>query len=201
MLSLPAQAVTLAGPARVIDGDTLDVSGARVRLAGIDAPELSQTCQRGGRGWACGDWARNEMRQRTSGRHVACEGDARDRYGRWLATCTVGGIDLGRSLVRDGVAFAYRRYSTAYVPEEDAAAGARRGLWAGTATLPELYRKTGGDVRQGCAIKGNLSARGRIYHSPGEPGYAATRIDTRRGERWFCTAAEARSAGWRAAAR
>ena len=54
----PAFAVTLSGTARAVDGDTLDLSGERVRLIGIDAPELDQSCQRDGQGWACGDWAR-----------------------------------------------------------------------------------------------------------------------------------------------
>jgi hypothetical protein len=48
-----------------------------------------------------------------------------------------------------------------------------------------------------CRIKGNISENGRIYHVPGQRYYTATRINRLRGERWFCSEAEARSAGWR----
>ena len=50
----------------------------------------------------------------------------------------------------------------------------------------------------GCRIKGNISQSGRIYHVPGSPSYDQTKIDESKGERWFCTEAEARAAGWRA---
>ncbi|WP_456061864.1 sunset domain-containing protein [Aureimonas ureilytica] len=56
-------------------------------------------------------------------------------------------------------------------------------------------------ARQDCTIKGNLSEHGNIYHMQGDENYAETRIDTSRGERWFCTEAEAREAGWRRAKR
>ena len=198
----PAFAVTLSGTARAVDGDTLDLSGQRVRLIGIDAPELDQSCQRGGQGWACGDWARDALRERIKGQAVACEATGQDRYGRWLATCRVGGRDLGQALVRDGVAFAYRRYSVAYVPDEERAARERRGLWQGEAEQPEAFRHAdAGGAAQGCAIKGNISAGGRIFHSPGQRDYASTQINPGKGERWFCSASDAVAAGWRAARR
>jgi endonuclease YncB( thermonuclease family) len=198
----PALAVTLTGTARVVDGDTIEMSGQTLRLIGIDAPELAQPCERDGKPWACGDWSRDALRTRLSGRDLSCSGTDQDRYGRWLVTCRLGGRDLGQVLVRDGVAFAYRRYSAIYVPDEAKAQRDRRGLWAGSTEAPEAFRHPDSAVPQGCALKGNVSASGtRIYHAPGQKDYAATRIDPAKGERWFCSAAEAKQAGWRAARR
>ena len=198
----PALAVTLTGTARVVDGDTIEMSGQTLRLIGIDAPELAQPCERDGKPWACGDWSRDALRTRLSGRDLSCSGTDQDRYGRWLVTCRLGGRDLGQVLVRDGVAFAYRRYSAIYVPDEAKAQRDRRGLWAGSTEAPEAFRHPDSAVPQGCALKGNVSASGtRIYHAPGQKDYAATHIDPAKGERWFCSAAEAKQAGWRAARR
>jgi hypothetical protein len=117
-------------------------------------------------------------------------------------TCRLGGRDLGQVLVRNGVAFAYRRYSAMYVPDEAKAQRDGRGLWAGSTQAPEAFRHPDSVVPQGCALKGNVSASGtRIFHAPGQKDYAATRIDPAKGERWFCSAAEAKQAGWRAARR
>ena len=198
----PALAVTLTGTARVVDGDTIEMSGQTLRLIGIDAPELAQPCERDGKPWACGDWSRDALRTRLSGRDLSCSGTDQDRYGRWLVTCRLGGRDLGQVLVRDGVAFAYRRYSAIYVPDEAKAQQERRGLWEGSTETPEDFRRSDSAVPQGCALKGNVSASGtRIYQAPGQKDYTATRIDPAKGERWFCSAAEAKQAGWRAARR
>ena len=195
----------VSGQAYVIDGDTVDIAGTRIRLIGIDAPEMGQTCERGGRSWACGAWAKGQLHARLAGQKVVCTGRDHDRYGRLLATCQTKAGDVGRGLVRDGVAFAYRQYSTAYLPEEQTAARLRVGIWAGTATRPDTVRHAAADIAPApsgpshCVIKGNISAHGHIYHQPGQHDYAATRISTSKGERWFCSAQEAEAAGWRAA--
>jgi endonuclease YncB( thermonuclease family) len=80
----------VAGPATVIDGDTVVVAGERIRLQGIDAPELHQTCAAYGQEWACGRTAAEWLRDRLHGRQVECVGYARDRYGRLLAVCYLG---------------------------------------------------------------------------------------------------------------
>lgn len=196
-------ALTLEGQARVIDGDTLDVAGQRVRLFGIDAPERAQPCDRNGQVWACGVWARAVLADRLQGTTVSCEVQDRDRYGRWVAICHVGGIDLGQALVTAGAARAYLRYSERYAGDEIAATAAGRGIWAGHMQTPEAYRHPAADAAApaGCPIKGNISSGGRIYHRPGQRDYAATRINPAKGEGYFCSEAAAKAAGFRPARR
>lgn len=209
----PAQAETLSGQARVIDGDTLAVAGERIRLDAIDAPESRQTCIRNGRPWACGKAAAQAMRKLIGRNEVRCEVSRRDRYGRAIAACHAAGQDLQQQLVLQGLALAYRRYSTRYVPDEDEARKEGIGLWSGSFVEPWRWRKQRRGERHtvrrraapapskpaSCRIKGNISEHGHIYHVPGGKHYAQTRINEARGERWFCSEAEARAAGWRRA--
>lgn len=212
-LGLAAAAPALvAGPARVIDGDTFSVGIERVRLWGVDAPEGRQVCQNAqGQGYACGDAARDQLVGLIGGRAVRCEVRDRDPYGRAVARCLAGSTDLGEAMVRAGWAVDYVQFSRgAYASAEVEARGSRRGLWAGRFETPSTWRA---EARQalpapaappqpGCVIKGNINAKGRrIFHVPGQEDYAATRIETARGERWFCSAADAVAAGWTAAAR
>ena len=198
----------VTGSARVIDGDTLDVGGVRMRLHGIDAPESGQRCRAGGKRWSCGREATRALAGRIGGRSIECQKRDRDRYGRVVAACSASGRDLNAWMVAEGWAFAYRRYSNAYVGEESAARAARRGVWRGEVVPPWEWRKgkrlggTRTTARQesggGCNIKGNISKNGtRIYHVPGGRYYDQTRINTSKGERWFCSENEARAAGWR----
>ena len=205
-LPLPAPALDLIGSARAVDGDTLEVAGQKVRLFGIDAPELDQVCERDGRRWACGDASRAALARIVGGRQLTCELRDIDRYGRNVAICMAGGDDVAALMVRQGLALAYRRYSGRYVNAEAAARSEGLGLWTSTYVVPEDYRaqdrradpQPAGD----CRIKGNISRSGkRIYHLPGQADYDATRINEGAGERWFCTEAEARAAGFRRAAR
>ncbi len=209
LLALPVMAGP-EGAVRVIDGDTIDVGGTKVRLHGIDAPELDQIC--GGNGalvWPCGAWVRDELRARHEGHWARCDIMDWDRYGRVVAKCFVDGLDLGRELVADGLAFAFRKYSMDYDLEEKRAAINERGLHATGIQSPAAFRaatRRGTAARtpatQGCVIKGNISASGtRIYHLPGQEWYVETRISLARGERWFCSEAEAQAAGWRRAQR
>lgn len=204
-LALPA-AADPSGPIRVIDGDTFDIGGTKVRLYGVDAPEVDQLCTLDGQPWRCGVWSSQEVRARYQGKTANCDERDRDRYGRVVATCTVGGQDMGRALVRDGLVLAFRRYAMDYDLDEKAAAIAGRGLHAGELEAPAAYRAASRDRIEtgpnGCALKGNISGDGkRIFHSPGQENYARTRINTAKGERWFCSAADAEAAGWRAARR
>ena len=204
MLS-PAMAASVSGVPRVVDGDTLVLQNTRVRLFGIDAPEARQACRRAsGQSWACGAAATQSLREMVA-QGVRCSGDEEDRYGRLIAVCHAGGRDVNATMVARGAAFAYRKYSKDYVRQEREAKSARRGIWQGSAERPAIVRAQKRASTQtpppqaGCVIKGNISARGHLYHLPGMRSYAATRINTRKGERWFCSQAQARAAGWRRA--
>ncbi len=207
LLPLAIAGSALANPSgvvRVIDGDTFLVGDTRVRLHGIDAPEAAQTCRtEQGVRWACGDWASDEARKRFEGGYATCRAIDTVRYGRTVARCHVDGVEVGQSLVQDGVAFAYRKYARRYVAAEDRARARAAGLWAMQVQSPAQYRKTRAASRaatsdKSCAIKGNISSRGeKIYHVPGQRYHARTRISPGKGERWFCSEAEARRAGWR----
>jgi endonuclease YncB( thermonuclease family) len=196
-----------AGRITVIDADTWDVGGERVRLHGIDAPELDQTCERpDGTIWDCGAWATQEVRRRFDGSRAACVALDIDRYGRTVARCRVQGEDAGRMLVRAGWAFAFRRYSMDYDLDEKAAAVQGVGLHRARIESPAQFRAARRAAETAptgaCVIKGNISSGGsRIYHVPGQEHYDRTRISTNKGERWFCSESEARAAGWRRAKR
>ena len=208
VVSGPAYA-RIAGPATVTDGDSLKVSGHRIRLFGIDAPESQQTCVVGGQRWRCGRSATKALREHIAGRPVVCTERDRDRYGRIVAVCRAGGEDINAWMVSQGMAVAYTKYSRAYVGQQRSAKAARRGLWRGDFVAPWDWRRgkrlaaAAPAARTGeCRIKGNITRSGkRIYHVPGAQYYDRTRIDTSKGERWFCSESQARAAGWRRAKR
>tara|TARA_A100001391_G_C5001390_1_gene260859 strand:- start:191 stop:646 length:456 start_codon:yes stop_codon:yes gene_type:complete len=126
----------VVGSARVIDGDTLEISGQRIRIHGIDAPEGRQTCTRGQTIWLCGKKAAKAMIALVRGSEVKCEAIDTDRYGRIVGKCFANGRDVGKALVMDDLALAYRQYSTDYIQVEASAKAARRGLWAGEFVAP-----------------------------------------------------------------
>jgi endonuclease YncB( thermonuclease family) len=127
----------LQGPARLSDGDSLAIDKARIRLQGIDAPELDQSCERAGRNWPCGKAARETLQRLIGGQDVACESVERDRHGRHLARCrTIRIADLNKAMVMEGMALAYGAYES----EEQEARRAKRGLWAGSFERPRAWR-------------------------------------------------------------
>ncbi len=141
-MAAPAgMAVSVEGFARVVDGDTIVVGGTKVRLHGMDAPELHQGCiDAKGRRSPCGRQARRHLSRLIGWSRVRCRRVTTDRYGRMVAVCHAGDVDLARRMVRDGWAVAYIRYSRAYAAEETQARRARRGMWAGPFTRPETWR-------------------------------------------------------------
>jgi endonuclease YncB( thermonuclease family) len=116
------------------------LEGTRVRLWGIDAPETAQKCERGGVGYACGQQASVHLRSLIGEAGVSCQSRTKDRYGRTVAVCRAGTVDIGAAVVRDGWAMAFVRYSADYVAEEREARDAKRGLWGGSFMAPWDWR-------------------------------------------------------------
>lgn len=195
----------VSGTARVIDGDTIAVDGRNVRLEGIDAPEHGQTCGRRFFGtWQCGTASARALSELVAGRIVTCESRGDDKYGRMLGICFVDGHDINATMVREGYAWAFVKYSDTYVREEREAREERAGIWSGQSEPAWVYREkrwSGAEYSapSGCAIKGNITSYGRIYYMPWNPRYASVKIEDRKGERWFCSEAEAIAGGWRPA--
>lgn len=204
---VPSRAVS--GSARVIDGDTIDIAGTRVRLEGVDAPESRQRCNSSTRGaWDCGAAAARELEAMIGSRTVRCEGSEIDSYGRLIAICRVGSLELNAELVRRGLAWAFVRYSRRLASVEADARRMRVGIWQGNNQPAWDYRadrwsdaqvQAQASTPEGCVIKGNVSRNGRIYHMPWSTYYDSVHINPSRGERWFCSEAEAVAAGWRPA--
>ena len=210
-----AAAAPFYGVAQAKDGDSLMVGNREVRLFGIDAPEWDQSCTRAGKPWACGQAATEQLSKIVTGRQARCVAVDTDEYGRTVARCTVGVVDVNRQMVSNGYATAYRHYSLDYVSAEASAKAAKRGIWAGTFVMPSDVRHAAEDQRSapsrhragrapvvqsiarassGCTIKGNRGSNGWIYHLPGMPFYDRTRA-----EQMFCSEAEAQAAGYRRA--
>jgi endonuclease YncB( thermonuclease family) len=138
----PARSDSFTGHASVIDGDTLEIHGTRIRLWGIDAPECSQLC-RGDDSlpYRCGAKAANDLDAFIASRPVSCLPISLDRYGRTVATCKVGGADLSDWLVRNGLALDWPEYSKRkYDAAQGDAEQAGRGIWKGSYVEPWLYR-------------------------------------------------------------
>jgi endonuclease YncB( thermonuclease family) len=130
----------LAGTAHTADGDSLRLGADRVRLIGIDAPELDQVCwHTDGSEWPCGRVARDRLALALAGATIACAPRGVDKYGRTLARCDVDGIDLGAIMVEEGLAIA----ESDYVAEQLSARAAGKGIWSGRFTNPREWRKEG----------------------------------------------------------
>lgn len=208
---LPALAEVISGSPRVIDGDTLQIADARIRLYGVDAPESKQLCQdREKKSYECGKIAGEKLAEKIGKNSVSCEVKNKDQYGRSVAVCRLGKEDLNEWLAKTGNAVAYQEFSKDYIAAETEARSAGKGVWQGEFQIPKEWRKEQKaapktpvtiDHPKGCDIKGNVNSKGeKIFHVKGGQYYEATQID-QPGERWFCNDKEAVSAGWRASSR
>lgn len=188
----------------VVDGDTFDLNAERYRINGIDAPEAGQKCQTArGKTWACGKAATEYLHRLLKNADVRCEPLVRDEYDRIIANCTADNRDVGTQMVRQGMAWAFVKFSDVFVGPQEAAKSERLGIWQGKAQPAWDYRAQRWAVAEqvapdGCPIKGNISSNGKIYHTPWSPFYKRTHVNVSKGERWFCNEAEAMAAGWRA---
>ncbi|MEZ5839478.1 MAG: thermonuclease family protein [Hyphomicrobiales bacterium] len=124
------------------DGDSFRIGEERIRLEGIDAPELAQTCFRDGKEWPCGRESKAHLARIIAGREITCTGTSRDRFDRVLARCRVGETDINAAQVRAGWAIAYGDYAA----EEAEAEAERLGLWQGTFERPRDWRTMHGDM-------------------------------------------------------
>lgn len=127
----------LTGAVRLADGDSLELGGQRIRIEGIDAPELHQNCGALSAEWACGRRAREALQKIVDSGEVKCRPVDQDRYGREVSICEVGGRDLGRAMVEQGYAVAT---GIAYADGQRAARAAKRGIWAGPFEMPAEWR-------------------------------------------------------------
>ncbi|MFA6405438.1 MAG: thermonuclease family protein [Candidatus Paceibacterota bacterium] len=199
---------------RVVDGDTINVeiNGKiePVRYIGIDTPETVDPRKP----VQCfGVEASKKNKELVEGKMVRLETDItdRDKYNRLLRYIWLDDTLINQVLVEQGYAKSYSyppdvKYQDKFVAAEKQARENKLGLWTActsettTTTVPSTTQTSSSASDPSCTIKGNISSSGeKIYHMQGCGSYAKTVIDESRGEKWFCTEAEAQSAGWRKA--
>ena len=132
---------SLANNLKVIDGDTIVLNGEKIRFSGIDTPELKQTCLKDNEEVGCGMFAKTLLVKKIGNNTPICIGKEKDFYKRTLAECFVKGESLSKFLVRSGYAFAYRKYSTKFIKDEDFAKTNKLGMWSMTFQYPWDFRK------------------------------------------------------------
>ncbi len=144
------QASEIVGFPKVVDGDTIYIENYKIRLEGIDAPEMRQKCKKPflrimffnfQKNYYCGQISKKQLNQKIGNKVVKCILLGKDRYKRYLAKCFKGTINLNRWMVRNGFAIAYRKYSKLYILDENLAKEEKLGLWRGTFLKPEKWRK------------------------------------------------------------
>ena len=124
----------------VIDGDTIRLGDVKIRFSGIDAPEINQTCVASEGKVACGKISRDLLIEKVTNNKISCTDEGKDFYGRVLGECFVNGESLSAYLVREGFAFAYRKYSKKYIEDEEYAKFNKLGMWSMEFQYPWDYR-------------------------------------------------------------
>ena len=144
------QASEIIGFPKIVDGDSIHIKSYKIRLEGIDAPEMKQKCKKPylqmmfftfQKEYNCGQVSKKKLLKKIGNKPVKCILLGKDRYKRYLAKCFKGTINLNRWMVRNGYAIAYRKYSKLYAPDENFAKEEKLGLWSGTFIKPEKWRK------------------------------------------------------------
>ena len=126
----------------VTDGDTIRIGDERIRFSGIDAPEIKQICIYQEIEFKCGEYSKNLLIEKISNQQVNCIREGKDQYGRTLAECFVGKESLSSYLVREGYAFAYRKYSDKFILDEEYAQSKGNGMWSMDFMFPWDFRKS-----------------------------------------------------------
>ena len=126
----------------VVDGDTIKIGDVKIRFSGIDAPEINQTCVASEGKVACGKISRDILITKVTNNKISCTDEGKAFYGRVLGECFVNGESLSRYLVREGFAFAYRKYSDKFILDEEYAKSNRLGMWSMKFQYPWDYRKS-----------------------------------------------------------
>ena len=142
MIGFLTCSISFADNLKVIDGDTIVLNGEKIRFSGIDTPELKQTCLKGDQEVGCGMSAKMLLVKKIGNTTPECIREGKDVYKRTLAECFVKGESLSKFLVRSGYAFAYRKYSTKFIKDEEFAKANKLGMWAMTFQYPWDFRKT-----------------------------------------------------------
>jgi endonuclease YncB( thermonuclease family) len=194
------------GRATVVGGDLLKVGTTTVRLSGIEAPEREQRCGRDNNRWRCAEAAQSALLKVVSGRTIRCRLSGSDKAGNPLGYCSIDSVDINADLVRQGYVFAEGGMFSRYAVQERDARNAKVGMWIGDAQRPaELRAKAWEEAKRrapdGCPIKGQVTGQERVYVMPGTAFYERARVQTARGDRWFCSEQDAASAGFKAAQR
>ena len=132
---------TLSDILKVVDGDTIKINGEKIRFSGIDAPELNQNCIKNKKKISCGILAKEALIKKIGSEIPKCINEGKDIYKRTLAECFVNGESLSKFLVRNGYAFAYRKYSKKFIEDERFAKKNKLGLWSMKFKYPWEFRK------------------------------------------------------------
>ena len=144
------KASEIIGFPKVVDGDSINIKSYKIRLEGIDAPEMKQKCKKPylqimfftfQKDYYCGQVSKKKLIQKIGNKPVKCILLGKDRYKRYLAKCFKGKLNLNKWMVRNGYAVAYRKYSKRYILEENFAKEEKLGIWIGSFLEPEKWRK------------------------------------------------------------
>ena len=126
---------------KIIDGDTIHLNNEKIRFTGIDTPELKQTCNKNNEIINCGIQARQLLINKIGKNKVNCVREGKDQFKRTLAECFVNDLSLSRFLVREGDAFAYRKYSKKFIEDENFAKNNNMGMCSMKFQYPWDWRK------------------------------------------------------------
>ena len=145
--------IEIYGKPKIIDGDSIRINNKKIRLEGIDAPEIKQQCEKPflkisfiidfeyNKRYSCGVIAKKKLIDKIDNSKIKCISSSKDKYNRFLATCYKHKINLNKWMVRNGYAIAYKRYSKDYVRDEEYANENKLGVWEGSFMIPEKWRK------------------------------------------------------------